>query len=440
MAGKTWFSRRVFIWIYRILFLPLWLLTLPSYLLHIRKRGGYRKRFGTRFGSGLEVPSKREGVSRIWIQAVSLGEMLAIEPLLKALAADERIEIYLTVTTSTGYAVAQEKYSELAVGISYFPIDFYPFSSRVWNIVDPDIAICAETELWPEHSRQAVKRGVPYLLVNARLSDRSFKRAMQLRGFFRPVLLNTSQVFACSDLDRDRYIELGAPAERVGTTGNIKVDVTIEPILDEVTRSSMRAEMGLSDGFILLGSSTWPGEEEMLIDAIRAVRKQDPKARLLIVPRHAERRHEIEAMLRERASDLRFHFKSRGAPEHELDILVADTHGELRALTQISDLAFIGKSLPPHTEGQTPVECGVLGRAMVFGSGMSNFRSIREGLLQHGAVREVNNEAEAIAMIIELSQDAEVRSKMGDGGRAWHAGSRGAVERTAQGVLSWLDR
>lgn len=413
---------------------------MPGYLLHIRKRGGYRKDFGTRFGRGMEVPAKRAGAKRIWIQAVSLGEMLAIEPLLKALAADERIEIYLTVTTSTGYALAQEKYGELAVGISYFPIDFYPFSARVWDKIDPDVAICAETELWPEHTRQAAKRGVPFLLVNGRLSDRSFKRAMKLRGFFRTILSNTSQVYACSDLDRERYIALGAPAERVSATGNIKVDVTIEPILDAVTRASMRAEMGLSEGFLLLGSSTWPGEEEMLVEALRAIREREPAARLLIVPRHAERRHEIEAMLRERASDLRFHFKSRGVPEWELDILVADTHGELRALTQLSDLAFVGKSLPPHTEGQTPVECGALGAPMVFGSGMSNFRSIREGLLQHGAAREVKDAAEAIEAIVELSQDADARAKMSTGGLAWHAGSRGAVARTAAGVLSWLDR
>ncbi len=430
----------MFIWIYRVLFLPLWLLTLPSYLLHIRKRGGYRKHFGTRFGRGMEVPEKRAGRKRIWIQAVSLGEMLAIEPLLKALAADERVEIYLTVTTSTGYALALEKYGELAVGISYFPIDFYPFSSRVWNLIDPDIAICAETELWPEHTHQAVKRGIPFLLVNGRLSDRSFRRAMKLRGFFRTVLSNTTQVYACSDLDRERYMALGAEEERVTTTGNIKVDVTIEPILDEATRSSMRAEMGLSDGFLLLGSSTWPGEEEMLVAALRAIREKDPQARLLIVPRHAERRHEIEAMLREEASDLAFHFKSRGVPEQELDILVADTHGELRALTQLADLAFVGKSLPPHVEGQTPVECGVLGIAMVFGCGMSNFRAIREGLLQYGAAREVKDEPEAIATILELSQDPAARAKMSAGGLAWHAGSRGAVERTAKGVLSWLDR
>lgn len=430
----------MFIWIYRILFLPLWLISLPGYLLHIRKRGGYRERFSTRFGRGLDVPSKRDGASRIWIQAVSLGEMLAIEPLLNALSRRPNIEIYLTVTTSTGYAVALEKYSDLAVGISYFPVDFYPFSRRVWDAVQPDLAICAETELWPEHTRQAVKRGVPFLLVNGRLSDRSFKRGMKVRGFFRSVLLNTSKVYACSELDRERYIALGAPMDRVETTGNIKVDVTIEPILDERTRSSMRGEMGLGDGFILLGSSTWPGEEGLLVEAFRELRKLDGDARLLIVPRHAERRHEIEAMLRERATDFSWHFKSRGAPEAEVDILVGDTHGELRAMTQLADLAFVGKSLPPHTEGQTPVECGVLGRAMVFGPGMSNFRSIREGLLQYGAAREVADGASAIAAILELSQDPVAREKMGLAGRSWHADSRGAVERTVNGVLGWLDR
>ncbi|MBC2606145.1 glycosyltransferase N-terminal domain-containing protein [Pelagicoccus albus] len=423
-----------------MLFLPLWLLTLPGYYLHIRKRGGYREKFMTRFGAGLSIPPKKKESKRIWIQAVSLGEMLAIEPLIKRLASEDGIEIYLTVTTSTGYAVAMEKYCELAVGISYFPVDFAPFSSRVWSAIAPDLAICAETELWPEHIWQASKRGVPFLLVNGRLSDRSFRRAMKLKGIFGSMLKLTSQIFACSDLDRQRFIDLGASEENVVSTGNIKVDVVIEPILDEVTRSTMRGELGLGDGFVLLGSSTWPGEEEMLIAAFRKIREVDEEARLLIVPRHAERRHEIEAMLREEADDFIWHFKSRGAPEGDLDILIADTHGELRALTQLSDLAFVGKSLPPHTEGQTPVECGVLGKAMVFGTGMSNFRSIREGLLQHGAAIEVGDEEEAIATLVELSQDPKRRQKLGEGGLLWHAGSRGAVERTVRGALDWVIR
>lgn len=431
----------MFIWIYRILFLPLWLLTLPGYLLHMRKRGGYRERFGTRFGKGLDVPAKESGVRRIWIQAVSLGEMLAIEPLLKRLAETERIEIYITVTTSTGYALALEKYSDLAVGISYFPVDWAPFSSRVWNRIQPDIAICAETELWPEHLYQAQRRKIPFLLVNGRLSDRSFQRAMRMKGIFSWMLQRATGVFACSEQDGERFRKLGANPNAVKVTGNIKVDVVIEPILDQATKTAMRGEMGLGEeGFLLLGSSTWPGEEEMLLDALRVLRERVPDAKLLIVPRHAERRHEIESMLKEQAGVFRWHFKSRGAPDGEVDVMVADTHGELRALTQLADVAFVGKSLPPHTEGQTPVECGVLGVPIVFGTGMSNFRAIREGLIQFGAAREVANAEEATAVILVLAQDVEARKRMGEAGKAWHGSSRGAVDRTVRGVLEILDK
>ncbi|MDQ8202824.1 glycosyltransferase N-terminal domain-containing protein [Pelagicoccus sp. SDUM812003] len=414
------------------------LLSLPGYLLHIRKRGGYRDRFGTRFGKGLKVPPKAPGRKRIWIQAVSLGEMLAIEPLLKRLESEPEIEIYLTVTTSTGYALAKEKYGRQAVGISYFPMDFWLFSHRVWNRIDPDLAICAETELWPEHLQQAKRRGVPFLLINARLSDRSFRRSLQLRWLYGGFMNRISRVFACSDQDRKRFIKLGMDPERVETTGNIKVDVTIEPILDEREKSDLKERLGLGSGFLLLGSSTWPGEEAMLLKAFRALRETQPSARLLIVPRHGERRDEIEALLRRDASDLRTHFKSRGLPQGEVDALIADTHGELRQLTQLADLVFVGKSLPPHTEGQTPVECGILGVPLLFGPGMSNFRSIRAGLLQFGAARQVNDELEALETIVSLSQDAESRRRMGQGGKRWKEQSQGAVDRTVDGIKAWL--
>lgn len=430
----------MFIWIYRLLFLPLSLLSLPGYLLHIRKRGGYGHRFGTRFGKGLEVPARRAGVKRVWVQAVSLGEMLAIEPLLKELAGDESVEVYLTVTTSTGYQLAQEKYGELAIGISYFPLDFPLWSGRVWNAVQPDVAVCAETELWPEHMEQARRRGVPFLLVNGRLSDRSFRRARQLRWLFRGFMDRLTFVYAGSEGDAKRFAELGVAADRIAVTGNIKVDVAIEPRLTAEEKSSRRAELGLGEGFVLLGSSTWDGEEAMLLEAFERLRERDARARLLIVPRHAERRGEIEALLKERAGKFRWWLKSRGMPEGELDILVADTHGELRMLTQLADLAFVGKSLPPHTEGQTPVECGALGTPMVFGPGMSNFRAIREGLLGYGAAREVADAEDAVGTILELWEDGAARRKLGEGGLRWHAASRGAVGRTVKGIREWLDR
>ena len=426
------------IWIYRLLFLPVVLASLPRYYFHMKKRGGYKESFSTRFGRGLVIPQKKEGVRRVWIQAVSLGEMLAIEPLIRRLSEDERIEIYLTVTTSTGYALAKDRYSQTAIGISYFPLDFYPFSNRVWNAIQADIAICAETELWPEHMRQATKRRVPFLLVNARLSDASFRRARQFRWLFKGTLRQISRVYASSELDRDRFLELGLPENQVELTGNMKVDVVIEPILSQAERANLKAELGLGDGFVLLGSSTWPGEEAMLLKAFAGIRAKRPNAKLLIVPRHAERRDEIRKLLETVDGSLAYHFKSSGPAEGAVDVLIADTHGELRTLTQIADLAFVGKSLPPHREGQTPVECGALGVPMALGPGMSNFRSIRAGLRQFGAIREVENETEAIETLMSLSDDAATRAAMGAAGKNWHRSNKGAVERTVEGIRTWL--
>ena len=406
----------------------------PKYLLRMRKRGGYGENFGQRFGRGVSLPAKQLGERRIWIQAVSLGEMLAIEPLLRGLVAERRNRIFLTVTTSTGYALAKEKYGDFALGIAYFPLDFWPFSRRVWNAVEPDLAICAETELWPEHLRQAARRKVPFVLVNGRLSDKSFRSTQKLAWLVGSSLRQIDKVFACSDLDAARFVALGLGKDRVETVGNLKVDVEIDPILTAAERAELKRCCGLGNGFVLLGSSTWPGEEAALLEAFKALRTRDKNARLLIVPRHGERREEIRSFLAGAAGGLRFHFKSRGLPALEVDILVADTHGELRALTQIADLAFIGKSLPPHSEGQTPVEAGALGVPMLIGPGMSNFRSIRAGLKEVGAFREVADGEALTQAVLALSSDETLRARMGEAGRAWHAANQGAVGRTLEGI------
>src|SRR5450631_3109502 len=155
------------IWIYRLLF-PLVLVALsPYYLLRMRRRGGYGRGFMQRFGSVPRLPARVAGTRRVWLQAVSVGEMLAIEPLLAALKEDGT-EVVLTTTTSTGLQLARERYSHLVLAIGCFPIDWLPFSRRAWSAIAPDLAVVTEGERWPEHTCQAARRGVPVLCINAR--------------------------------------------------------------------------------------------------------------------------------------------------------------------------------------------------------------------------------------------------------------------------------
>ncbi|MFI5358223.1 MAG: 3-deoxy-D-manno-octulosonic acid transferase, partial [Opitutales bacterium] len=342
------------LWLYRLLFLPALLLSAPFYLRRMRRRGGYGQNFRQRFGCLDALPPAAPGTKRIWLQAVSVGEMLAIDPMLEALRRGGDTEIYLTTTTSTGYQMARDRYRDFTVGIGYFPIDWWPFSARAWRAVRPDLVILTEGERWPEHIHQAARRGVPVLSVNARLSDRSFRRMNRVRWSVRTLLGGITRVLAASAHEAERFAALGVPAERITVTGNIKLDVAIPPLTAEAG-ARLRRELGLPPGTpVLMGSSTWPGEEEALVQVLQQAREAGLACALLLVPRHAERRSEIEAGLRR--SGLRWHFRSRGAAPAEVDVAVGDTTGEMRNFLQLAEVVFVGKSLPPHAEGQTPVE------------------------------------------------------------------------------------
>ena len=419
------------IWLYRILFLPIFAFMLPKYLRRMRRRGGYVKNLSHRFGGHPRLPPKGPHTRRIWLQAVSVGEVLAVGPILEALRRDG-VEVYLTATTSTGYRLADDRYQGLTVGIGYFPIDWWLFSARAWRRIAPDMAILTEGERWPEHVRQARLRGVPIININARISDRSFARLRFCRRWApavpRLLLADITRVLACSSQDAERFRELGFPAERLQVTGNIKLDVAIA-ILSETEKAALRRELGLPpEEMVFLGSSTWPGEEQALIGALRAVRAAGLSCCLLLVPRHAERRFEIEQMLRE--SGLRFHFRSRGPAKGAVDVAVGDTTGELRRLTQIADLVFVGKSLPPHTDGQTPVEAAVLERPLILGPGMGNFAAISRNLIARGAACRVTDAASLASEARELLRDSGRRATLGAAAAAWRSENRGAVERT----------
>ncbi len=427
------------LWLYRFLFLPFAVLAAPYYGWRMRRRGGYGAHFGQRFGATPALPSKRTGVKRVWLQAVSVGELLAVAPLLEGWKNDSAVEVYLTTTTSTGYALAAERYlaKGLVVGLGYFPLDFWACSARAWRSVAADLALLTEGERWPEHMHQAARRGVPVVAVNARLSDRSFRRMRWLGPLARLLTRGLTRVLAASAGDAERFEKFGVPAARVEVTGNLKLDVALPEVSPEEA-ARFRRELGLGERTrILLGASTWPGEEAALLAAWRGIAASEEGTawKLLLVPRHAERRGEIEAVLTGLASaGLRFHFRSRGAAPGEVDVAVADTTGELARLLALGNLVYVGKTLPPHTEGQTPVEAAARGKAVVFGPGTANFRVIARELEAGGAAARVVD-AEALAATVRLlAGDPARREAMGAAGLRWHAGNRGAAARTRAAV------
>lgn len=417
------------LWLYRAFFLPVLFFASPFYLWRMKRRGGYRRHFSQRLGSVQGLLPKHVGVRRIWLHAVSVGEMLAIAPLLDAFKQDSSVEFYVTTTTSTGYKIARERYQESTAAVGYFPIDWWWFSSRAWRKIQPDLVILTEGERWPEHVHQAASRGIRVLSVNARLSDRSYRRMKQWRWITGPILRGISRILACSEYDAKRFRELGFDPAKITVTGNIKLDLTL-PALKEAERSMLRAQLGLGNDPILLGSSTWPGEELALVQTLRRLREMGVNCRLLIVPRHAERRKDIEGMLRD--SGFSFHFRTRGSAAGLVDVAVADTTGELRNLTQLAELVFVGKSLPPHEQGQTPVEAAALGKALIFGPGMSNFRVISQDLLTCGAARRVGSAKELAEMALTLFHDPAQRAAMAEAAQAWHRSNQGAVVRTVE--------
>jgi 3-deoxy-D-manno-octulosonic-acid transferase len=422
------------LWLYRILFLPALVLLAPRYLLRMRRRGGYREKFSERLGRHPHLGPKRPGRRRIWIQAVSVGEILAIHPLIETMVAEGGVEIYLTTTTSTAYRVADERYHSQLLGVGYFPIDWWWCSARAWRRIEPDLVILMEGERWPEHIHQASRRGVPVLAVNARMSDRSFSRMQQFRFTHQAVLKGIARVLASSTRDAERFRALGYPDGRITVTGNIKLDLKI-PVLSHAERAELRKELGLGVGLVLLGSSTWPGEEAALLKALHAARGNGVDCSLLLVPRHAERRAEIERLVRGETS---VHVRSRGRAPSQVDVVIGDTTGELRKLTQVADLVFVGKSLDPHEGGQTPVEAAALQKPIIFGPRMSNFRLIADELLDRRAAVEVSDPAELTAAILELFGHPEHRETMASAAALWQKDNTGALQRTLEIVRGEL--
>ncbi len=432
----------MWILLYRIIYLPAFLIALPYYGIRMLRRGGYGKDFAQRLGYFPKQAPKQAGRPRIWLQAVSVGEVLSVGALIRELKLQLNAEIILTTTTSTGYTEGCKRYAEDCLKVGLFPLDFIVFNRRSWRQIDPDIIITMESELWPEHLHEAQRRKVPVYVVNARLSDRSFRRYQSIHYLAKRLLAKPRLFFPSSVVDRHRLIQLGVGGERMGCVGNIKMDVAPREVLAKEARQLLRNDLGFrtneddTEPLVLLGASTWPEEEAFLLNLLCSYRKESIDCRLLLVPRHAERRAEIIRLL---SSDSHsYHIRSRDGNKanNPVCIHLADTTGELSHLAQAADIAFIGKSLAPNKGGQTPIEAVSIGLPTVMGPNMENFRAIVDSLVRAGAAWQTDGKETTKTALKRLLNCESERQALTKAAKEWTLAQTGVSAKIAVEIAS----
>jgi 3-deoxy-D-manno-octulosonic-acid transferase len=418
------------IWfVYNLLFPLAFLLMLPKFLSRMARRGGYKKHFEQRFGIyGQGISPRFEETRRIWIHAVSVGEIrIALRFIDEARKADSTMRFVLSTNTSTAHAIGNRELDPCDVLI-YFPLDIPFIIKRAFNAIQPLKLILVECEIWPNLIREANRRGIPVALINGRLSDSSFRGYTKLRAFTRRLLPLIDPICVQGRRDAERMISLGARPETVTVVGTAKYDLP-PPAADAASPArAVLNEAGVpDDALILLGGSTWPGEEEVLCATYKKLRTDHPDLFLVLVPRHAERREEVVNVIHEQG--LSCSLRSQGA--EPADVLVIDTTGELMSFYAAADVVFVGKSLCNHG-GQNPIEPALFGKSIIVGPNMENFPAVMDDFLLKSALCQVQDVPALEQNISKLLADSSARAQLGRAAAELVESRRGAVSRMVE--------
>lgn len=430
--------------LYNALFTLLFWLSSPYYFLKMWRRGNWRENFGQRFGrysSRLKHALTNRRV--LWMHAVSVGEVNVCTQLIRALEPRvPNVKIVVSTTTTTGMAELHRKLPTHIEKI-YFPIDCRKYVNRALNVIHPEAVVLVEAEIWPNFLWRLKERHIPVFLVNARLSQRSFRGYRRAQFLFRPLFASLKGVGAQDEADAARLRELGCRPERVRVVGSLKYDAAIleRPKFVDVPR--LLRQVGVPEGArVLLGGSTHPGEERILAQVFQRLRARFPDLFLILVPRHHERGKQVGRELA--ALGLRFVFRSEITAETRLstgsvDCLVVNTTGELRCFYEHADLIFVGKSLAARG-GQNPIEPASFGKPILFGPNMQNFLAASTAFVaQRGAI-QVKDAADLEGALAALLMDESARKSLGDNAVKVIRDNLGAIERTADMIVSSLNQ
>lgn len=412
----------------RYLYTFLFYLALPFIFLRLWWRSlrqpAYRQRIRERLGF---YPQKLE--KSIWVHAVSVGEVIAAIPLIKALNSRyPHMPMVVTTMTPTGAERVKIALGDRVIH-AYIPYDLPSAVQRFINHMHPVIAIIMETELWPNLLAVSRKNNIPICLVNARLSEKSAKGYHRIAPLAQEMLRHLDLIAAHGQADANRFIALGAPKERMVVTGNIKFDIELPAEL--ATKSMALREMLGKERFIWIAASTHEGEEEIILAAHKKIRELNPSALLILVPRHPDRFDAIAKLVEQSFNSSRRSMQQTCT--QETAVYLGDTMGELLLLYGAADVAFVAGSLIPRG-GHNMLEPGALGKPIITGTHLFNFAEISELFVSANALIKVLDANSLATQLVLLMQQPEERKQMGARALKVVAANRGALAKQVEMV------
>ncbi len=418
------------------------LLVTPCYLWRYRRSASIRRSWRERLGY-LPATFQQSETGAIWIHAVSVGETVAVSMLAGELQRRHPgRKIFISHVTPTGRETGEKRLPDVA-GRFYLPLDFEGSVRRALRRLRPALLLIVETELWPNLLRWSHRSGVRVVLVNARLSERSLRGYRRFAFFMRRVFQHVDWIFAQTPADAARFRLIGATANRVEAVGNLKFDVQA-PEYGGLSELWKRALAAAGRGPVLIAASTMRGEEPKLLSAWSEVYRREPRAIMILAPRHPARFDEVARLLS--AAGKRFVRRSGLSPSEpalhlqlaSAEVLLLDSIGELSGLFALADLVFVGGSLVP-TGGHNILEPARFGKPVIFGPYMANFREVARLFLDAGAAVQVRDESELAREASRLLADEQRRRAVGEAGQALIEQGKGATQRILERIAELLD-
>jgi 3-deoxy-D-manno-octulosonic-acid transferase len=411
----------------------------PYLVYQALRHGKYVRSLGQRFGY-LPVAFNLDGDDSIWVHAVSVGELLSVRPLIAELRRRyPALRLFVSTTTRSGQELA--KTSNLDVdGVFYFPFDIGVAVRRTLAVVRPKLFVTVENEIWPNLLRECRRRGIKTMVVNGRISYRSFPRYRMIKPLFRRVLADIDRFCAQGEETSRRLTQLGADPARITITGSLKFDALNTSVVPGRGPGRVLRFFRISPGrLVFVAGSTQRGEDEAVIRAFNRVRTTagGANALLVVAARHPERFGEVERLCRQEGLSTIRRSELPIDAEPRADAVVVDTIGELAQIYQIATAVFIGGSLVP-AGGHNLLEPAACGKPIVIGPHMENFAEITEAFLANGAAIQVRGERELEETIVSLMGDPVRRARLSAAARALVESNRGALDRTLTVVSGLL--